>query len=142
VLLTYKNYTRSDFGYVFNLIRKEIAPYVPRVIYKEEVAKKMRKNHTLIIYDENESVGVLSYQLQHNCLYIDTVALESSKQGQGIGRKIFLFLEKEAKVNNRPYLSLEVHKTNSKAITAYLKYGFAVKGKNQTQYIMRKKISL
>ncbi|MBN6192874.1 GNAT family N-acetyltransferase [Aneurinibacillus sp. BA2021] len=139
--VTYRKFTSKDFPYVIGLTRSQIGPYVLRAISVQEVADNLRKNQTYLIYHNGDRSGFISFRPIGQRLYIDTIALQAGKQGQGIGRKVFSFLEKKAGVQGMTGLFLHVHKVNKRAIKAYSRYGFVREGQTQSQYIMDKKIS-
>ena len=69
-------------------------------------------------------VGYLDYSLIYDRMEIDKIKVEEEYQGKGIGTKLMSYLVSIAIENKVDNITLEVRKSNDKAIHLYKKFGF------------------
>lgn len=65
---------------------------------------------------------------------INNIAVKKERQGQGIGSKLLRFLLEEGSKQGILYFSLEVRKSNERAIALYQNSGFEIKGQRPSFY--------
>ena len=92
----------------------------------EEIINKTSSpySRTINFIKEDKIIGYLDYSLIYDRMEIDNIKVEEEYQGKGIGTKLMSYLVSiaiEKKVNN---ITLEVRKSNDKAIHLYKKFGF------------------
>ena len=67
-------------------------------------------------------------------VYITNVAVSPEYRGQGMGAMLVGFLKEYSKAENADFITLEVRKSNSVAISLYDKMGFKVVGERKGFY--------
>lgn len=96
-----------------------------------------------VVEHENQLVGFLgayggSYRRNYHCAYI-VIGIRKDFTGQGIGRKLFEYLEQWAIDHNLHRLELTVMAHNERAIHLYQKMGFQIEGiKRDSLYVRGK----
>ncbi|QQE78157.1 N-acetyltransferase [Alicyclobacillus sp. SO9] len=94
-----------------------------------------------IIEDEsNQKIGFYSILRPDDCLYLNTLVIAESSQGQGCGQTVMTHLEDIAQRENRTALELSVQTTNQRAIQFYNKLGFEDVGWSFYRTILMRKI--
>ena len=81
--------------------------------------------------------AVCGYIGAHNVVgevYITNVAVSPEYRGQGMGAMLVGFLKEYSKAENADFITLEVRKSNSVAISLYDKMGFKVVGERKGFY--------
>lgn len=73
---------------------------------------------------DDKIVGYLTYREIYDRYEIDDFKVEDDYQNQKIGQALLKYLIDKAKKLNMVNITLEVKKTNEKAIHIYHKYGF------------------
>ncbi len=71
-------------------------------------------------------------QCRRSEFYISNVAVYPEFRGVGIGNKLMLNAEKEARSRGLRYISLDVEVENENAINLYKKFGYEITGKIKT----------
>lgn len=87
------------------------------------------KHQYFLVKLDGEAVGYTAYEANYKGepnVMIHKAYLHPKVQRQGVGSKMFTFLESEAKRLNNTHLRLRVFVKNIKAINFYKKYGFYI----------------
>lgn len=114
---------------------------------KNEVNNRMNNKENILIAEENNSIfGVIIYKIKEvrehinlkdrTVLWIDELVVDENIRGKGIGRSLFLEVNKIAKENNCNAVELNCWKFNRQAIKFYEKCGM-----NTQRLIMEVKIN-
>ena len=92
----------------------------------EEVINKTSSpySRTISYKIDDKIVGYLDYSLIYDRMEIDNIKVEEEYQGKGIGTKLMSYLVSIAIENKVDNITLEVRKSNDKAIHLYKKFGF------------------
>lgn len=114
---------------------------------KNEVNNRMNNKENILIAEENNSIfGVIIYKIkevrehinlkERTVLWIDELVVDENIRGKGIGRSLFLEVNKIAKENNCNAVELNCWNFNRQAIKFYEKCGM-----NTQRLIMEVKIN-
>ncbi|MDD5877630.1 MAG: GNAT family N-acetyltransferase [Clostridiales bacterium] len=114
---------------------------------KNEVNNRMNNKENILIAEENNSIfGVIIYKIKEvrehinlkdrTVLWIDELVVDENIRGKGIGRSLFLEVNKIAKENNCNAVELNCWNFNRQAIKFYEKCGM-----NTQRLIMEVKIN-
>ena len=114
---------------------------------KNEVNNRMNNKEKILIAEENNSIfGVIIYKIkevrehinlkERTVLWIDELVVDENIRGKGIGRSLFLEVNKIAKENNCNAVELNCWNFNRQAIKFYEKCGM-----NTQRLIMEVKIN-
>jgi len=79
-----------------------------------------------LIKEEKDFRGYIAITLREKDLFLSKIYIKSSCRGLGYGRQVLEFVEKIAKENNLPKITLTVNKNNTESIKAYEKLGFVI----------------
>ncbi len=92
----------------------------------EEVVneKKTPFSRTINYIENNNIIGYLDYSLIYDRIEIDNIKVEEAYQDKKIGTKLMSYLISIAIENRVDNITLEVRKSNNKAIHLYKKFGF------------------
>lgn len=85
---------------------------------------KLEYSHYIIVMDENQYVGFVSYHLILDEAEITHLAVKQSFQAKGYGERLLIELNKSLKQQAVQQLFLEVRCSNIPAQKLYQKYGF------------------
>jgi ribosomal protein S18 acetylase RimI-like enzyme len=89
-----------------------------------------------IIVFQNEPCGFCCIKETEHIVQLMEFAVDSAKQGQGIGSMLLEEFKAMAKRKNKT-AQLNVMKTNERARALYQRLGFSIYGENQFQFLMR-----
>lgn len=114
---------------------------------KNEVNNRMNNKENILIAEENNSIfGVIIYKIKEvrehinlkdrTVLWIDELVVDENIRGKGIGKSLFLEVNKIAKENNCNDVELNCWNFNRQAIKFYEKCGM-----NTQRLIMEVKIN-
>lgn len=114
---------------------------------KNEVNNRMNNKENILIAEENNSIfGVIIYKIKEvrehknlkdrTVLWIDELVVHENIRGKGIGKSLFLEVNKIAKENNCNAVELNCWNFNRQAIKFYEKCGM-----NTQRLIMEVKIN-
>lgn len=135
------------------ILTQEQITYMMDMMYSQSSLEKQLDNfhHYLLVEDEGEYLGYLSYELNYkasNLTKVHKIYVLPSLQGKGVGRFLIEHAGRIAQANNNIELSLNVNRFN-KAIDFYTKLGFEVicsedidigNGFLMQDYVMNKKL--
>ena len=93
-------------------------------LFWSELAERSSR-HYLVAADSDEVVGYAGLCVySHDQAFIQTIGVDGSRQGQGIGRSLLLALLAEADGRGCRHVDLEVRADNPRAIGLYEAHGF------------------
>ncbi len=116
-------------------VYKTCETVLPFEVFQNAVCEKK----FLVAVADNKVVGLLFYIIRHieasnqvtgDVLFIDSMAVEETYRGQGIGHKLFDFVKNIVKEKKYDGLELQVNAKNIRAKQMYEKYGFLEKSIN------------
>ena len=92
----------------------------------EEIINKTSSpySRTINYIEDDKIIGYLDYSLIYDRMEIDNIKVEEEYQDNGIGTKLMSYLVSIAIENKVDNITLEVRKSNDKAIHLYKKFGF------------------
>lgn len=92
------------------------------------------KSAVFVAVSDNEVCGYCGVNTVLDEGYITNIAVLKNYRRQGIGNELLNALCKFAKEKNLAFLTLEVRKSNTPAISLYKKYGFEQAGERKNYY--------
>ena len=99
----------------------------------------VNKNTFIVAELDEKVVGLCFYILKHiehdnqvtrDILYIDSMAVDETYRGQGIGHKLFDYIKDIAQLKKIDGIELQVNSKNARARKMYEEYGFVEKSVN------------
>ena len=89
------------------------------------------------LFDREKMIANAAVYLNHGKNgYISSFAILPEYQGKGMGRKLFLAVNREARKRGITQIGLEVFETNKRAIRFYEKQGFQITGQKAQWFEM------
>lgn len=106
------------------------------VFTKEKVLYDIENNPftNYYVYRETEIVACINYQVMYERSELIDINVLGSYQGKKIATKLMEFMFNDLKNKNVESITLEVKKTNIKAINLYKKFGFIEVGIRKGYY--------
>lgn len=84
----------------------------------------VRDHRVYVIEERGELLGALVLVDKEHGLLLDNVAVRPSRQGEGIGRRLLLHAESEARRLGYPELDLYTHQMMTENIAMYARCGY------------------
>lgn len=121
--------TLRDAPAVSELVNSAFEQYIPLIGRKPlpmtaDHADLIANHEVWVLEEGNEIVAVLEMIAHENDLYIDTVAVKSSRQSRGIGRGLLAFAETRAKTLGLPALTLFTNERYHQLLAMYSRLGY------------------
>ena len=121
--------TTADVDGIAVCVRAAYAQYIARMGQPpgpmlDDYQQVVRDDHVYVIEDEGVIVGALVMKDTNGGLLLDNVAVLPSRQGEGIGRRLVLHAESEARRLGHPHLDLYTHESMTENISMYGRYGY------------------
>lgn len=89
------------------------------------------------VADDGGVIGLLVLIEEPDALLIENLAVDPSRQGEGIGRALLAFAEAEAGRAGRDRLTLYTHEKMTENLALYARLGYAVDERRQEQGFAR-----
>ena len=126
--------TAADAEGIAVCVRAAYAQYIERMGQPpgpmlDDYHQVVRDDHVYVIEDEGEIVGALVLKDTNGGLLLDNVAVLPSLQGEGIGRRLVLHAESEARRLGHPQLDLYTHESMTENISMYVRNGYEETGR-------------
>lgn len=106
--------------------------------------KKLVNNARVIsIHEAGKIIGVIAFycnNLEDSVSYISLIAVDVNNRGKGIGAELIDMALLVSKKKGFQCCRLEVEKSNTKAISLYVKKGFSILIEHENKCVMQKKI--
>ncbi len=126
---------KADINYLKDIVKIEEKVFAhPWSIESIENLLKDRKSAVFVAVSDNEVCGYCGVNTILDEGYITNIAVLSDYRRQGIGNELLNTLCSFAKEKNLSFLTLEVRKSNTPAISLYKKYGFEQAGERKNYY--------
>ena len=121
--------TTGDAEGIAACVRAAYARYVGRMGQPpgpmlDDYHQVVQEDLVYVIEDEGEIVGVVVMKNVKGELLLDNVAVLPSRQGEGIGRRLVVHAESEARRLGRRQLDLYTHESMTENISMYVRYGY------------------
>tara|TARA_Y100000310_G_scaffold183659_1_gene183789 strand:- start:549 stop:992 length:444 start_codon:yes stop_codon:yes gene_type:complete len=135
---------KSDYSFVFNLVKKTLWPYISRYIKPKkdkfdqgffEDYRGLGYKHITILMKGRRRIGFYQITPENNLLYIRRIFLSPAYQGKGIGKKFMDYFE----TLGYNKLKLKVWENNP-AQRFYKKLGYIIINKKEHRLEMEKRL--
>jgi len=110
-------------------VRAAYAKYIPRM--GKEPASMLADYSTLIaegvvpvISDESDVLGVVVCFPKDGYFFLENIAIDPTSQGEGFGRSLMAFVEREARAAGRDEIRLYTHARMVENLAYYPKLGY------------------
>lgn len=122
---------------IASLLKIDTMPDVDFVWDKDDfIEKQINNGEYFVAIENNKIVGIISFRIRQNIMYIETMAIVKEFQSKGIGTQFINFAKKFTQEKNLNILrAYTFYKYNTKEF--YLKKGFTLLG-NAGEYSKEK----
>lgn len=112
--------------YYTPIIGSKQVDYMLKIFQSKTAIEQQIREGTKYIaaYKNDDLVGYSCYHVEDNALFLSKLYVINSLRGQGIGKKLFLYITQIAKNMNKQKIYLTVNKHNTPAIKVYEHMGF------------------
>ena len=90
----------------------------------DDYGRVIRNHRAYVIEDSGRIVGALVLKDTDDGILLDNVAVQPSRQGEGIGRRLVEYAESEARRLGHDHLDLYTHEQMTGNIAMYARYGY------------------
>ncbi len=98
--------------------------------------RRFREQDFRIIEMDGEDVGIMSVDLQPDCMFVNQVYILPDYQGRKIGRMCMKMIMRQA-ADLGLLVRLKVLKVNVRALTFYKRLGFTITNNTDTHFLMK-----
>ena len=133
----------DDEEFAYRVKRTGLRQYVKQVWGWDEDqerrlhARRFREQDFRIIEVEGNDVGIMSFAVKPDCLFVYQLYLLPERQGRGIGRKCMLAVMEQGNNLGLP-IRLRVMKVNTRAVTFYQRLGFEITDVTDAHFLMQR----
>lgn len=126
----------ADAAAIAQMSRRLVEYGLPWVWTPQRVARQMKHRETLVAVAREPRVlaGFAIMQFGRERAHLVLLAVETSRQRQGIGRRLMTWLEETAVVAGTFIIGLEVRAGNAGAVRFYRSLGYAETGRRRHYY--------
>lgn len=127
--IEYKKLELSDYDFISKMVKDNLGEVITESFngyfnYVLFFNRALESGSAYVIFHDDAPCGFLWFSLKSNRLHVNTIIIDATHQGKGIGKLIFTELEKKARESNIPFMQLGVQGSNQKARELYKKLGF------------------
>ena len=121
--------TAADAAAISECVHAAYSHYVERIgappgPMLDDYVQVVRDHRAYVIEERGEVVGALVLVEKEHGLLLDNVAVHPSRQGEGIGRRLLLHAESEARRLGHADLDLYTHQMMTENIVMYARCGY------------------
>jgi ribosomal protein S18 acetylase RimI-like enzyme len=133
--LTFRKALPPEGGDADRVLRAAFAPYIRKLgreltaDYYAWVGAAVDRGEVFVALEDAEVVGVAVTERRHDSLYIDRLAVDPARQGNGLGSWVLARLEEVARSSGLPGLSLETAEMMDHLVRLYRRNGFEIVGR-------------
>jgi len=129
-------YEDADLEPIIALIRAHLGDYVTRHIGPWARSEAMlradipdARDHISVVVQRDQVIGFVWIELEEERLILEEIHVRTSSRGQGLGRQLMTFVERQARLHERRVVRLTAFR-ESPAVQFYERLGYTVVGEN------------
>jgi len=120
---------RIDDKALYGLIAKELLPFTLQSMPDLKIDMRMIRRHldkniTYVLTHRRSVCGFVSFRREGDKLFIDMLAVDGSRQAQGLGHRLMAAAERFGSRKRCKIAQLYVDESNTKAMRFYLRLGY------------------
>lgn len=141
-MILYRQANKDDFDFTFRIKTNSTKQIVEKIwgwdnsVQLDYHKKQFDPTKIKIIISEKQEVGYISISTTDSILFIESILIDNSFQGNKIGTKVLLETMKSA-IKQKKSVELQVLKINNKAKNLYDRLNFQTIGQTELHYKMR-----
>jgi len=120
----------SDQAAIEAIVIRAYEPWIERIGIRprpmeQDYAERIAATDAFVLEDEGEIAGLLILEADGDHLVVDNVAIDPSRQGKGLGRRLLAYAEERARERGDPELRIYTHQKMTENIELYTRLGYA-----------------
>jgi GNAT superfamily N-acetyltransferase len=126
---TVRRAAAADVAAIEALVTRAYEPWIERIGIRplpmeQDYAERIAAADAFVLEDEGEIAGLLILEADGDRLTVDNVAIEPSRQGKGLGRRLLAYAEERARERGVPELRIYTHQKMTENIELYTRLGY------------------
>jgi ribosomal protein S18 acetylase RimI-like enzyme len=119
----------ADVAAIEALVTRAYEPWVERIGIRplpmeQDYAERIAVTDAFVLEDEGEIVGLLILEPGGDRFVVDNVAIEPSRQGKGLGRRLLAYAEERGRERGVPELRIYTNQKMTENIELYARLGY------------------
>jgi ribosomal protein S18 acetylase RimI-like enzyme len=119
----------ADVAAIEALVTRAYEPWVERIGIRplpmeQDYAERIAVTDAFVLEDEGEIVGLLILESGGDRFVVDNVAIEPSRQGRGLGRRLLAYAEERGRERGVPELRIYTNQKMTENIELYARLGY------------------
>lgn len=119
----------SDQGAIEAIVARAYEPWIERIGIRprpmeQDYAERIAATDAFVLEDEDGIAGLLILELDGAHLFVDNVAIDPSRQGKGLGRRLLAYAEERARERGFAELRIYTHQKMTENIELYTRLGY------------------
>ena len=121
--------TAADAAAIARCVEAAYSPYIERIggppgPMLDDYTETIRNHRVFVIDSGGEIVGAIVLIEERGTILLDNVAVLPSRQGEGIGRRLILFAEEQARRLGYDCIDLYTHEMMTENLALYARNGY------------------
>jgi ribosomal protein S18 acetylase RimI-like enzyme len=119
----------ADEAAIAAIVERAYEPWIERIGIRplpmeQDYAERIAATDAFVLEDEGEIAGLLILEADGNHMVIDNVAVDPSRQGRGLGRRLLAYAEERARERGISRLRIYTHQKMTENIELYTRLGY------------------
>ncbi|MDN3596777.1 GNAT family N-acetyltransferase [Zunongwangia endophytica] len=132
--LSFNRILKDQLDLIIPLIQDLAKDPIPAEVLKERFEQMLKQNYQCFgIFMDSKIIGVfglweMTRHYAGKIYEVDHIVIAEAHRGQGIGEKLFSFIDDLAKKNNAATVELNTYVENFKSHKFYMNQGYVIRG--------------
>jgi ribosomal protein S18 acetylase RimI-like enzyme len=119
----------SDQAAIEAIVARAYEPWIERIGIRprpmeQDYAERIAATDAFVLEDDDGIAGLLILEVDGGHLVVDNVAIDPSRQGKGLGRRLLAYAEDRAREKGVPELRIYTHQKMTENIELYTRLGY------------------
>lgn len=119
----------ADRAAIEGLVTRAYQPWIERIGIRprpmeQDYAEQIASADAFVLEDDGEIAGLLILVADGGHLAVDNVAVDPSRQGEGLGRRLLAYAEERARERGVSELRIYTHQKMTENIELYARLGY------------------
>jgi len=139
--------TAADVDAIERLVERAYGGYVERLgiepgPMRDDYSQRIAEADAFVVVDEGAVIALLILVARPDHLLIENIAVDPSRQGEGIGRRLMTFAEERARATELTRLRLYTHELMSENLALYARLGYREDERRDVRVFLSKDLGL
>jgi ribosomal protein S18 acetylase RimI-like enzyme len=119
----------ADVAAIEALVTRAYEPWIERIGMRplpmeQDYAERIAVTDAFVLEDGGEIAGLLILDVAEGHLVVDNVAIDPSRQGEGLGRRLLAYAEERARERGVPEIRIYTHEKMTENLELYARLGY------------------